>query len=122
MGSPLALWIYDLPHRYRSARLLPARGCVRRRFAPDRQPLASLAVSPGTASRRSTLEGMKTFSLRSVKLRSGEEYRDAIKLELTPFEYGGQRYLPVPNEVPAEFAVTRASTGTVFSLAFAARL
>ena len=45
---------------------------------------------------------MKTFSLRSVKLRSGEEYRDAIKLELTPFEYGGQRYLPVPNEVPAE--------------------
>jgi uncharacterized protein len=65
---------------------------------------------------------VKTFNLRSVKLRSGEEYRDAIELELTPFEYGGQRYLPVPNEVPAEFAVTQASTGTLFSLAFAARI
>ena len=65
---------------------------------------------------------MRTFNLRSVKLRSGEEYRDAIELELAPFEYGGQRYLPVPSEVPAEFAVQRASTGTVFSLSFAARI
>jgi uncharacterized protein len=62
------------------------------------------------------------FNLRSVKLRSGEEYRDAIDLELTPLEYGGQRYLPVPETVPSELAISRASTGTIFELRFAARL
>ena len=56
---------------------------------------------------------MKTFNLRSAKLRSGEEYRDEIDLELTPLEYGGERYLPVPDTVPAELVIGRASTGTV---------
>jgi uncharacterized protein len=65
---------------------------------------------------------MKTFDLRSVRLRPGEEHRDEIELELTPFEYGGQRYLPVPDTVPAELVVSRASTGTVFELRLAARL
>lgn len=65
---------------------------------------------------------MKTFNLRSAKLRSGEEYRDDIELDLAPLEYGGQRYLPVPDTVPAELVITRASTGTVFRLRFAARL
>jgi uncharacterized protein len=65
---------------------------------------------------------VKSFNLRSVKLRSGEEYRDQIELELTPLEYGGQRYLPVPENVPAELTVSRASTGTVFQLRFDARL
>jgi uncharacterized protein len=65
---------------------------------------------------------VKSFNLRTVKLRSGEEYRDEIELELTPLEYGGQRYLPVPDNVPAELAVSRASTGTVFQLHFDARL
>jgi uncharacterized protein len=65
---------------------------------------------------------VKTFNLRSARLRPGEEYRDRIELELTPFEYGGQRYLPVPDTIPAELVVSRASTGTVFELRFAARL
>ena len=65
---------------------------------------------------------MKTFSLRSAKLRSGEEFRDEIELELGALEYGGQGYLPVPDTVPAELVVTRASTGTVFELYFDARL
>jgi uncharacterized protein len=65
---------------------------------------------------------VKSFALRSVKLRSGEEYRDEVELELSPFEYGGQRYLPIPGEVPAELVITRASTGTVFKLRFHARL
>jgi uncharacterized protein len=65
---------------------------------------------------------MKTFNLRAVKLRSGEEFRDAVDLELTPFEYGGQRYLPVPAEVPAALAISRATTGTLFQLRFDARL
>jgi len=65
---------------------------------------------------------VKSFNLRTVKLRSGEEFRDEIELELAPLEYGGQRYIPVPEKVPAELAVTRASTGTVFQLRFGARL
>ena len=44
---------------------------------------------------------MKTFSLRTLRLRPGEEYRDEIELELEPFELGGQRYLAVPERVPA---------------------
>jgi uncharacterized protein len=65
---------------------------------------------------------MKTFNLRSAKLRSGEEYRDEVELELTPLVYGGQRYLPVPETVPAELVISRATTGTVFELRFVARL
>jgi uncharacterized protein len=65
---------------------------------------------------------MTSFSLRQVKLRPGEQYRDELEVELAPFEFGGQRYVPVPEQVPAEFEVTRANTGTVFSLAFTARL
>ena len=65
---------------------------------------------------------MRSFNLRQVKLRSGQEYRDEIELELEPFELGGERYLPVPEKVPAALAITRASTGTVFELGFTARL
>jgi uncharacterized protein len=65
---------------------------------------------------------MKSFNLRQLKLRSGEEYRDEIELELEPFEFGGERYLPVPGTVPAELAITKATTGTVFQLGFTARL
>lgn len=65
---------------------------------------------------------MKTFNLRAVKLRAGEEFRDAVDLELTPLEYGGQRYIPVPEQVPAELAISRATTGTLFQLRFGARL
>ena len=65
---------------------------------------------------------MKSFNLRQLKLRSGEQYRDEVELELEPFELGGERYLPVPGTVPAELEITKAATGTVFRLAFAARL
>ena len=65
---------------------------------------------------------MRSFSLRQLKLRPGEEYRDEIRLDLEPFEFGGERYLPVPDTVPAELAITKASTGMVFQLAFRARL
>ena len=65
---------------------------------------------------------MKSFNLRQLKLRSGEEYRDELELELEPFEFGGERYLPVPDRVPAELAITKASTGLVFELGFRARL
>jgi uncharacterized protein len=65
---------------------------------------------------------MTSFSLRSVKLRPGEQYRDAKEVELAPIELGGQRYLPVPATVDAELTLSRASTGTVFELRFPARV
>jgi uncharacterized protein len=65
---------------------------------------------------------MKTFDLRSVRVRSGEEHREEVELELAPLEYGGQRYVPVPDTVPAELTIARASTGTVFGLRFATQL
>jgi uncharacterized protein len=65
---------------------------------------------------------MTTLDLRRLKLRSGDQLRDERLIELEPFELGGQRYLPVPREVPAELTITRASTGTVFELHFHARL
>ena len=65
---------------------------------------------------------MTTLNLRTIKLRSGEQFRDGQEIELEPLELGGQRYLPVPQKVPAELTITRASTGTVFELSFHVRL
>jgi uncharacterized protein len=65
---------------------------------------------------------MTSFNLRHVKLRPGEEHREALDVELPAFEFGGQRYLPVPEEVESLLVVTRATTGTVFTLAFTVRL
>ena len=65
---------------------------------------------------------MTSFNLRALKLRSGEQYQDEVEVQLTPLEFGGQRYLPVPEKVPAEFRVTRTSNGTLFELGFAGRL
>jgi uncharacterized protein len=65
---------------------------------------------------------MTTLDLRTIKLRSGEQFRDVREIRLEPLELGGQRYLPVPETVPAELTVTRASTGTVFELGYDVRL
>jgi uncharacterized protein len=65
---------------------------------------------------------MTVFSLRSVRLRPGEEYRDEKEVELQPLVLGGQRYLPVPEKVQSELVVSRMSSGTVFELRYTARL
>jgi uncharacterized protein len=65
---------------------------------------------------------MTTFDLRKTRLRSGEEYRDEQDVRLEPIRLAGQSYIPVPETVPAELVITRASTGTVFQLGFAGRL
>ena len=65
---------------------------------------------------------MGLFNLRQVRLRSGEQWRDEETISLEPLQFGGQRYLPVPTEVPAELTISRASTGTVFELGFHTRL
>jgi uncharacterized protein len=63
-----------------------------------------------------------SFSLRALKLRSGEQYQDEQGIALAPLEFGGQRYLPVPEHVQAELRATRATTGTVLELDFVGRL
>ena len=65
---------------------------------------------------------MTRFSLRQLRLRSGEQYRDEVEIELEPLEFGGERYVPVPEQPPAELTATRAKTGTVFELALDVRL
>ncbi|HZU21133.1 MAG TPA: DUF177 domain-containing protein [Gaiellaceae bacterium] len=65
---------------------------------------------------------MTSFSLGQVKLRPGEQYRDELEIELPAFAFGGERYVPVPERVPAAFEITRANTGTVYRLEFTARL
>ena len=65
---------------------------------------------------------MTSFSLRRLKLRPGEEHREALEVELPAFELGGQRYVAVPELVPATLVVTQATTGLVFALSLEARL
>jgi uncharacterized protein len=63
-----------------------------------------------------------TFDLRNLRLRSGEEHREDVEVELEPLVLGGQDYAPSPAEVPAHLRVTRATSGTVLELSFRARL
>ena len=63
---------------------------------------------------------MTTFNLRRARLRSGEQHRETVQIELEPFVIGGQEYVPEPAAVPAELAISKAVTGTVFELSFRA--
>ena len=65
---------------------------------------------------------MTRFPLRRLRLRPGEEHRDAVSIELEPFELGGLRYLPVPHEVESELTIVQATTGLDLRLAFDVRL
>jgi uncharacterized protein len=58
-----------------------------------------------------------TFDLRTLRLRSGDQARERVEIELEPLLLGGQTYQPQPNPAPAELTVTRASSGTVLELA-----
>ncbi len=60
---------------------------------------------------------MTTFDLRKLRLRSGDQARETVQIELEPLHLGGQEYEPRPNPVPAELQATRASSGTVLELA-----
>ena len=61
---------------------------------------------------------MTTFDLRALRLRSGDQARERVEIELEPLVLGGQAYEPRPAPTPAELTVTRASSGTVLELAF----
>src|SRR4051794_3915921 len=65
---------------------------------------------------------MTTFNLRRVKLRTGEQFREEVEVQLEPLVLGGQEYLPVPAEAPAELTITKASSGNVYELSFRTRL
>jgi uncharacterized protein len=65
---------------------------------------------------------MTRFPLRRLRLRSGDEHRDAVRIELEPFDLGGQRYLPVPQEVEAALTIVQATTGLDLWLSFDVRL
>ena len=60
---------------------------------------------------------MTTFDLRTLRVRSGDQAREHVEIELEPLLLGGQTYEPRPNPAPAELTVTRASSGTVLELA-----
>jgi uncharacterized protein len=59
-----------------------------------------------------------TFDLRKLRLRSGDQARERVEIELEPLHLAGQEYEPRPNPVAAELVVSRAATGTVLELAF----
>jgi uncharacterized protein len=63
-----------------------------------------------------------TIDLHTVRLRSGEQFRDVRAIELTPLELGGQRYVPVPERPEGAVAITRTSSGFLFELEVDARL
>ena len=60
---------------------------------------------------------MTTFDLRTLRVRSGDQAREHVEIELDSLVLGGHTYEPQPNPAPAELAVTRASSGTVLELA-----
>ena len=65
---------------------------------------------------------MTTFNLRTLKLRTGEQFQESLDVELEPLVLGGQQYLPVPAAVPAQLTITKAATGSVYELSFRVRL
>ena len=65
---------------------------------------------------------MTTFNLRQVRLRSLDQLRETVELELEPLRLGGQEYVPSPDPTPAELTITKATSGTVLELAFRVHL
>jgi uncharacterized protein len=61
---------------------------------------------------------MTVFNLRNARLRTGEQLRESVEVQLEPLVLGGQEYVPAPDPTPAELTITKATTGTVFELSF----
>ncbi|HEX5468340.1 MAG TPA: DUF177 domain-containing protein [Gaiellaceae bacterium] len=65
---------------------------------------------------------MTVFNIRTVRLQSGEQFRDVKEVELEPLELGGQRYLPLPETPEAVLTLTRLSSGLMLELELEVRL
>jgi uncharacterized protein len=62
------------------------------------------------------------FNLNNVKLRTGEQFRESVDVQLEPLVLGGQEYLPVPDQVPSVLTITKATSGSVYTLAYTVNL
>ena len=65
---------------------------------------------------------MTVFNIRTVRLQSGEQFRDVKEIELEPLELGGQRYVPIPEAPEAALTLTRLSSGLMLELELEVRL
>ena len=65
---------------------------------------------------------MTIFDIRTVRLQSGEQFRDVKEVELEPLELGGQRYVPIPETPEAALTLTRLSSGLMLELELDVRL
>lgn len=65
---------------------------------------------------------MTHVDLRTIRIRSGEQFHDESEVELDPLDLGGQRYSPVPAKPSTELTISRTTSGLLFELAFDARL
>jgi uncharacterized protein len=62
------------------------------------------------------------FNLNNVKLRTGEQFRESVDVQLEPLVLGGQEYLPVPDAVPSVLTITKATSGSVYTLGYTVHL
>ena len=65
---------------------------------------------------------MTVFNIRTVRLQSGDQFRDVKEVDLEPLELGGQRYVPIPESPEAALTLTRLSSGLLLELEFDVRL
>ena len=65
---------------------------------------------------------MTTFNIRTVRLHSGEQFRDVKQVDLEPLELGAQRYVPIPESPEAALTLTRISSGLLLELELDVRL
>jgi uncharacterized protein len=88
-------------------------------------------ADPGLEAPRLALRGrnlgryselVTILDLRTIKIRSGEQFHDLREVELEPLQLAGQRYIPLPETPEVEIAVSRVTSGRLFELAFRARL
>jgi uncharacterized protein len=62
------------------------------------------------------------FNLNNVKLRTGEQFRESVDVQLEPLVLGRQEYLPVPDQVPSVLTITKATSGSVYTLGYTVNL
>jgi uncharacterized protein len=62
------------------------------------------------------------FNLNNVKLRTGEQFRENVDVQLEPLVLGGQEYGPAPDQVPSVLTITKATSGSVYTLAYTVHL
>ena len=65
---------------------------------------------------------MTVFNICTVRLHSGDQFRDVKEVDLEPLELGGQLYVPIPESAEAALTLTRLSSGLMLELEFGVRL